>query len=63
MLDAYHRARHLEVMARVTGIDLLNRSSMLSAQPLRDLRAGALNAFYSLAPVRKTLMRAGLGTR
>lgn len=63
MLDAYHRARHLEVMARVTGIDLLNRTSMLSAQPLRDLRAGALNAFYSLAPVRKTLMRAGLGTR
>ncbi|MBL4928676.1 UbiH/UbiF family hydroxylase [Fuscibacter oryzae] len=63
MLDAYHRARHLEVMARVTGIDLLNRTSMLSAQPLRDLRAGALNAFYSLSPVRKTLMRAGLGTR
>ena len=63
MLDAYHRARHLEVMARVTGIDALNRASMLSAQPLRDLRAGALNAFYSLAPVRKTLMRAGLGTR
>ncbi len=63
MLDAYHRARHLEVMARLTGIDALNRASMLSAQPLRDLRAGALNAFYSLAPVRKTLMRAGLGTR
>lgn len=63
MLDAYHRARHLDVMARVTGIDLLNRTSMLSAQPLRDLRAGALNALYSLAPVRKTLMRAGLGTR
>jgi 2-octaprenyl-6-methoxyphenol hydroxylase len=63
MLTAYHRARHLEVMARVTGIDALNRASMLSAQPLRDLRASALNAFYSLAPVRKTLMRAGLGTR
>ena len=63
MLDRYHRARHLEVKARVAGIDLLNRASMMGAQPLRDLRAGALNALYSLAPVRKTLMRAGLGLR
>jgi 2-octaprenyl-6-methoxyphenol hydroxylase len=51
------------VKARVTGIDLLNRASMLSAQPLRDLRAGALNALYSLKPVRATLMKAGLGMR
>jgi 2-octaprenyl-6-methoxyphenol hydroxylase len=63
MLDRYHRARHLEVKARVTGIDLLNRASMMGAQPLRDLRAAGLNALYSLAPVRKALMRAGLGVR
>ncbi|WP_343081324.1 UbiH/UbiF family hydroxylase [Ostreiculturibacter nitratireducens] len=63
MLQAYERRRHPEVAARVTGIDLLNRASMLGAQPLRDLRAGALNALYSLGPVRKTLMRTGLGLR
>ena len=63
MLESYERARHLEVQARVTGIDILNRASMIGAQPLRDLRAGALNALYSLAPVRRTLMRAGLGVR
>ena len=63
MLAAYERARHAEVQARVAGIDLLNRASMLDAQPLRDLRAGALNTLYSLAPVRRTLMRAGLGMR
>jgi 2-octaprenyl-6-methoxyphenol hydroxylase len=63
MLDTYHRRRHLEVQARVTGIDLLNRASMLSAQPLRDARAQALSAIYSLAPVRKTLMQMGLGAR
>lgn len=63
MLAAYHRARHLEVQARVTGIDALNRASMMGAQGLRDLRATALNALYSVAPVRKTLMRAGLGVR
>lgn len=63
MLDAYHRRRHLDVEARVLGIDALNRASMLGAPPLRDLRAGALNALYSLGPVRKTLMKAGLGVR
>ncbi|MCF1708505.1 UbiH/UbiF family hydroxylase [Tabrizicola sp. J26] len=63
MLDAYHKARHTEVMARVTGIDALNRASMMGEPFLRDLRAGALNAFYSIAPVRRTLMKAGLGVR
>jgi 2-octaprenyl-6-methoxyphenol hydroxylase len=47
----------------VTGIDLLNRASMMGAQGLRDMRATALNALYSAAPVRKTLMRAGLGVK
>lgn len=63
MLDAYHHRRHRDVEARVLGIDALNRASMMGAQPLRDLRATALNALYSVAPVRKTLMRAGLGVR
>ena len=61
MLTAYNRRRWPEVKARVTGIDLLNRTSMLSARPLRDLRASAINALYSLKPVRTTLMKAGLG--
>jgi 2-octaprenyl-6-methoxyphenol hydroxylase len=63
MLATYQRRRHLEVQARVTGIDALNRASMMGGQALRDLRAGALNALYSIAPVRKTLMKAGLGVR
>ena len=61
--EAYHRARHWEVQARVTGIDLLNRASMVSAPSLRDLRAKALDALYSTRPVRQTLMRTGLGMR
>ncbi len=63
MLATYHRRRWPEVKARVTGIDLLNRAAMLSPRALRDLRAGTLNALYSLSPVRRTLMRAGLGMR
>jgi 2-octaprenyl-6-methoxyphenol hydroxylase len=61
MLAAYHRRRHPEVMARVTGIDALNRASMMGDPALRDLRAGALDALYGLAPVRRVLMKAGLG--
>ncbi|UWQ29648.1 UbiH/UbiF family hydroxylase [Leisingera sp. M523] len=63
MLSAYHKARHNEIMLRVKGIDLLNRTSMLAPRPLRDLRAFGLNALYSLAPVRKTLMQMGLGVK
>ncbi|MFV2034926.1 MAG: UbiH/UbiF family hydroxylase, partial [Halocynthiibacter sp.] len=62
MLRAYNR-RHAEVRLRVAGIDALNRASMLGAQGLRDLRAGALSTLYSVAPVRKSLMRLGLGAR
>lgn len=63
MLDAYHRKRHWDVQARVTGIDLLNRASQIGAQPLRDMRAAALDALYSVAPLRRGLMRAGIGVR
>lgn len=63
MLSAYHKARHNEILLRVKGIDLLNRTSMLSQRPLRDLRALGLNALYSLAPVRRNLMQMGLGVK
>ncbi len=63
MLEAYHKARHRDIMLRVKGIDLLNRTSMLEPRPLRDLRAFGLSALYSMAPVRRTLMQMGLGVR
>ncbi|NKX44400.1 UbiH/UbiF family hydroxylase [Roseicyclus persicicus] len=63
LLQRYHRARHAEVLARVTGVDALNRASMAEAQGLRDLRLRALNAIYSVTPVRRVMMRAGLGAR
>ena len=63
MLDAYNKKRLRDVRMRVQGIDLLNRASMVSARPLRDARAMALNTLYSLAPVRRMLMQMGLGVR
>lgn len=61
LLARFERARHTEIVARVTGVDALNRASMAQAQGLRDLRLKALNAIYSVAPVRRVMMRAGLG--
>ena len=63
VLARYQRARHAEIVARVAGVDALNRASMAGAQGLRDLRLRALNAIYSVAPVRRVMMRAGLGAK
>lgn len=63
MLDAYHHARIGDIRMRVAGITLLNRTSMVSAPPLRDARAAGLNALYGFEPLRKTLMSLGLGAR
>ena len=63
MLAAYQRARHRDIQTRVLGIDALNRASMLGAPALRDLRGAVLSALYAVTPLRKTLMRAGLGVR
>ncbi|MCV6823877.1 MULTISPECIES: UbiH/UbiF family hydroxylase [Halocynthiibacter] len=63
MLDTYESKRMREAKIRVSGVDLLNRASMLGAQGLRDLRAEALTGLYAFTPLRKGLMRAGLGAR
>ncbi|WP_209425986.1 UbiH/UbiF family hydroxylase [Pararhodobacter sp. SW119] len=63
MLDAYHRRRWPEVRMRIAGVDVLNRASMLGARPLRDMRAAALNLLYGVAPVRRGIMKLGMGLR
>lgn len=62
-LAAFNRARRPEAYARLLGIDALNRASQTGARPLRDLRAAALGGLYGVAPVRRLMMRAGLGMR
>lgn len=63
MLAKYHRRRHPEVLLRVKGVDLLNRASQAENPLLRDLRATGVNALYGATPVRKTLMKLGLGAK
>jgi 2-octaprenyl-6-methoxyphenol hydroxylase len=61
MLDAYARAREADIRLRVAGIDLLNRASMAGVPLLRDLRATGVKVLHDLTPVRRGLMRLGLG--
>ena len=63
MLDRYHKARIGDIRARVAGITLLNRTSMIANPLLRDVRAAGLSALYDLKPVRHSLMQLGLGAR
>ena len=61
MLTRFHRRRWPEVKLRVTGIDLLNRSSMAGSPLLRDMRRLGLKTLHQTPPLRKAAMRAGLG--
>jgi 2-octaprenyl-6-methoxyphenol hydroxylase len=63
MLDAYQKARHADVKLRVNGIDALNRASMSSAPMLQELRVAGIKALYEAKPVRRGLMKLGLGAR
>lgn len=61
-LERYARERRRDVLARVAAITALNAASMGSAPPLRAARAFGIRALGALAPVRRELMRRGMGT-
>ena len=60
LLARYQTRQLPSIMAKVAGVDLLNRASMAEAQPLRDLRRAGL-AMLSKTPLRKLAIRAGMG--
>ncbi len=61
LLAHYHRARHAETLARMLGIDLLNRAAMAQDPVLRDLRRLGLRALHDIGPLKKAAMHMGLG--
>jgi 2-octaprenyl-6-methoxyphenol hydroxylase len=63
MLAAYDRARRADIRMRVMGIDALNRASMTGAAPLAWARKIGMQALHDIAPVRRAVMRLGLGAR
>ena len=61
MLVAYEKARRFDVHMRMRGIDALNRVSLARTRPVQDLRVLGLDVFHSIPPMRRVLMRMGLG--
>ena len=60
VLDAYARARRLDVMTRTFGVDLLSRSLITSLPPLQAARGIVLHGLKALPPLRRAIMRLGL---
>jgi len=60
VLDAYARARRLDVMTRTLGVDLLSRSLITSLPPLQAARGIVLHGLKALPPLRRAVMRLGL---
>ena len=61
MLDAYERLRRRDVALRLAGIDLLNRTSIAGLAPVQSLRAAGVAVLHDVAPLRRAVMRLGLG--
>ncbi len=57
----YSEKRKLDVNSRTFGVDLLNRSLLTGFLPVQLARGLGLFAAKSIAPLRRTLMRQGIG--
>jgi 2-octaprenyl-6-methoxyphenol hydroxylase len=60
-LRRYAKAREGDIRARARVIDLYNRVCRSDAPPVQALRSLGLSVVHDLAPLRKGVMRAGLG--
>ncbi|MEM0991232.1 MAG: FAD-dependent monooxygenase [Pseudomonadota bacterium] len=59
---ARYEARQMPlILAKVAGIDALNRAVLTESQPLRDIRALGLAAVNRIAPLRRFAIKAGMG--
>jgi 2-octaprenyl-6-methoxyphenol hydroxylase len=62
-LRAYERARRGDVMLRTGAVDSLNRSLLTHFAPVDFARGAGLAALSAVGPLRRMVMRAGIGPR
>ncbi|QMU59710.1 MAG: UbiH/UbiF family hydroxylase [Boseongicola sp.] len=60
-LEAYDAARATDIQLRSKTIDMYNRLCRSDDPPLQALRSLGLKAVFDIAPLRRRIMRAGLG--
>ncbi len=63
VLAAYEKARKPDIAARAHAIDLFNRVARSGGDIMQAIRLTGLKAVHGITPVRKGVMRAGLGPR
>ncbi len=63
MLRDYARARDADIRMRSMGIDALNRVAMSGGPVAQALRSAGLGVMHDLTPLRRGLMRLGLGAK
>jgi 2-octaprenyl-6-methoxyphenol hydroxylase len=62
-LRAYERARRADIALRTGAVDGLNRSLLTRFAPIDVARGAGLAALSAVGPLRRLVMRAGLGPR
>jgi 2-octaprenyl-6-methoxyphenol hydroxylase len=62
MLTAYEATRERDIRARAAVIDIFNRVCRSGEVPIQALRLAGMKAVHDIAPLRRAVMRAGLGT-
>jgi 2-octaprenyl-6-methoxyphenol hydroxylase len=62
-LAAYERARRSDVMLRTGAVDALNRALLSHFAPVEFARGAGLAALSAVGPLRRFVMRAGIGPR
>lgn len=60
-LETYDAGRRSDATSRTLGVDLLNRTLIAGLLPLDMLRFAGLSAASNIAPLRRAMMRAGMG--
>lgn len=60
LLDAYSRARRMDIASRAWSIDLLNRSLLSGLLPVQLMRGAGLHALKAIKPLRQLVIREGL---
>ncbi len=61
MMKAYDAARAPDIARRARAIDLFNRVTRSGDGVMQTVRLLGLKAVHDVAPMRKRVMRAGLG--
>ncbi|WP_454916710.1 UbiH/UbiF family hydroxylase [Xanthobacter sediminis] len=63
LLERYARARRPDIEGRMRAVDVLNRSLLSDVVPIQSVRGFGLYLLDRVGPLRRTVMRLGVGSR